>query len=296
MDRSKELMIITIQKRNCKRTVGAFAPDGKGAFIMKRNKIYMMCMILAGILFFGSLGAIVRIYMSYQEGEQVYEELAEYIREPESNKEPEGEKSSEENSEFTFLQVDFESLQSINPEVIAWIQIPALDISYPVAKGTDNDYYLHHMINGETHKSGSIFMDYHNQKDFTDSNTIIYGHNMRDGSMFGTLETYQDSGVYDVYPKFYVYVPGYVYEYHIFSCYAAPVNHVAYTYSFTDVKDYQKFLAVIQASSEYDTGISVSEKDRVITLSTCVNTRKDYRYLVHGRLDQKITIEFYTLY
>ena len=110
------------------------------------------------------------------------------------------EKSSEENSAFTFLQVDFESLQSINPEVIAWIQIPALDISYPVAKGTDNAYYLHHMINGETNKSGSIFMDYHNQEDFTDRNTIIYGHNMRDGSMFGTLEKYQDPGVYDVYP------------------------------------------------------------------------------------------------
>ena len=108
---------------------------------MKRNKIYMMCMILAGILFFGSVGAIVRICMSYREGEQVYEELEEYIREPESTKEPEVEKSSEENSAFTFLQVDFESLQSINPEVIAWIQIPALDISYPVAKGTDNAYY-----------------------------------------------------------------------------------------------------------------------------------------------------------
>ena len=258
---------------------------------MKRNKIYMMCMILAGILFFGSVGAIVRICMSYREGEQGYEELEEYIREPESTKEPEVEKSSEENSAFTFLQVDFESLQSINPEVIAWIQIPALDISYPVAKGTDNAYYLHHMINGETNKSGSIFMDYHNQEDFTDRNTIIYGHNMRDGSMFGTLEKYQDPGVYDVYPKFYVYVPGYVYEYHIFSCYAAPVNNAAYTYSFPDVKDYQDFLGVIQASSEYDTGISVSEKDRVITLSTCVNTRKDYRYLVHGRLDQKISVE-----
>lgn len=258
---------------------------------MKRNKIYMMCMILAGILFLGSVGVIVRICMSYREGEQVYEELEEYIREPESTKEPEEEKSSEENSAFTFLQVDFESLQSINPEVIAWIQIPALDISYPVAKGTDNAYYLHHMINGETNKSGSIFMDYHNQEDFTDRNTIIYGHNMRDGSMFGTLEKYQDPGVYDVYPKFYVYVPGYVYEYHIFSCYAAPVNHAAYTYSFLDVKDYQDFLGVIQASSEYDTGISVSEKDRVITLSTCVNTRKDYRYLVHGRLDQKISVE-----
>ena len=118
----------------------------------------MMCMILAGILFLGSVGVIVRICMSYREGEQVYEELEEYIREPESTKEPEEEKSSEENSAFTFLQVDFESLQSINPEVIAWIQIPALDISYPVAKGTDNAYYLHHMINGKTNFKHALIL------------------------------------------------------------------------------------------------------------------------------------------
>ncbi len=265
---------------------------------MKRNKIYLVCMILAGILFLGSGGVIVRIWMEYQEGEQAYDELAKYVQEQEINPQPsentkhsEGDSAFETDSEFSFLQIDFEDLQNINPEVVGWIQIPALDISYPVAKGTDNDYYLHHLINREAHKSGSIFMDYHNQKDFTDRNTIIYGHNMRDGSMFGTLEKYQDSELCAAYPNFYVYVPGYVYEYRIFSCYAAPVNNAAYTYSFSDVKDYQDFLEVIQASSEYDTGISVSEKDRVITLSTCVNTRKDYRYLVHGRLEQKISME-----
>lgn len=265
---------------------------------MKRNRIYLVCMILAGILFLGSVCAIVHIWMSYREGEQVYDALAEYVQEPETNpKHPKSADKSEEDaadgetSEFAFLQVDFESLQNMNPEVVAWIQVPALDISYPVAKGTDNDYYLHHLINGEAHKSGSIFMDYHNQKDFTDRNTIIYGHNMRDGSMFGTLEQYQDPGLYAAYPNFYVYVPGFVYEYQIFSCYAAPANNTAYTYSFPDETFYQEFLAGIEASAEYDTGIAVTEKDSIITLSTCVNTRKDYRYLVHGRLKQRISME-----
>ena len=75
-------------------------------------------------------------------------------------------------------------------------------------------------------------MDFQNQEDLSDRNTIIYGHNMKDGSMFGTLNQYQSQALYRNYPYFYMYVPGYIYEYQIFSCYAAPTDHPAYTYDF----------------------------------------------------------------
>ena len=185
---------------------------------MKRNKIYMMCMILAGILFFGSVGAIVRICMSYREGEQVYEELEEYIREPESSKEPEVEKSSEENSAFTFLQVDFESLQSINPEVIAWIQIPGIGVDYPVVQGEDNEYYLYHTFQKENNKAGSIFLDYRNHDDFTDRRVILYGHNMKDGSMFSNLKQYQDSVFRKNSGSAYLYLPEKILHLEITAC------------------------------------------------------------------------------
>ena len=133
----------------------------------------------------------------------------------------------EEVAEQGFLQVDFNKLEEINPDVIAWIEIPGLEISYPVVQGRDNDYYLHHLITGENHKSGSIFMDFHNQEDLSDRNSIIYGHNMKDGSMFGTLDQYQSQALYRNYPYFYMYVTGYIYEYQIFSCYAAPTDHPA---------------------------------------------------------------------
>lgn len=160
-----------------------------------------------------------------------------------------------------------------------------------VAIERDNDYYLHHLITGENHKSGSIFMDFHNQENLSDRNSIIYGHNMKDGSMFGTLDQYQSQALYRNYPCFYMYVPGYIYEYQIFSCYAAPTDHPAYTYDFPTSEDYEVFLETLQRSAEYNTGMTVTEEDQVVTLSTCVNTRKDYRYLVHGKLKQKIKME-----
>ena len=122
-------------------------------------------------------------------------------------------------------------------------------------------------------------------------NTIIYGHNMKDGSMFGTLDQYQSQALYRNYPCFYMYVPGYIYEYQIFSCYAAPTDYPAYTYDFPTSEDYEVFLETLQRSAEYNTGTTVTKEDQVVTLSTCVNTRKDYRYLVHGKLKQKIKME-----
>lgn len=111
------------------------------------------------------------------------------------------------------------------------------------------------------------------------------------GSMFGTLDQYQSQALYRNYPCFYMYVPGYIYEYQIFSCYAAPTDHPAYTYDFPTSEDYEVFLETLQRSAEYNTGMTVTEEDQVVTLSTCVNTRKDYRYLVHGKLKQKIKME-----
>lgn len=134
-------------------------------------------------------------------------------------------------------------------------------------------------------------MDFQNQEDLSDRNTIIYGHNMKDGSMFGTLNQYQSQALYRNYPYFYMYVPGYIYEYQIFSCYAAPTDHPAYTYDFPTSEDYEVFLETLQRSAEYNTGMIVTKEDQVVTLSTCVNTRKDYRYLVHGKLKQKIKME-----
>lgn len=168
-------------------------------------------MLLAGILL--AVGALIffawklrGIYGEYQEGEESYEELASFVEEPEDTPKPDEEEPGAEPDGY--LRIDFEGLQVVNPDVIGWVEIPGLAISYPVVQGTDNAYYLHHLFTGEYNSSGSIFADCHNQPDFTDQNTIIYGHNMKNGSMFGTLSRYQDEALWEASPYFYLYVPG----------------------------------------------------------------------------------------
>ena len=133
-------------------------------------------LFLAGILLaIGTLAfsawKLRGIYGEYQEGEDTYEELASFVEEPENKPEPD--KTDIEPDGY--LQIDFEGLQAVNPDVIGWIDIPGLSISYPVVQGTDNAYYLHHLFTGEYNSSGSIFADCHNQPDFTDQNTIKIG-------------------------------------------------------------------------------------------------------------------------
>ena len=154
---------------------------------MKRKKIYGIFMLVAIAVFLFAGGRILQIYLNYQESQKVYEQMEGFtqkIEDQDLSPEAVPGETPEEVAEQGVLQVDFNKLEEINPDVIAWIEIPGLEISYPVVQGRDNDYYLHHLITGENHKSGSIFMDFQNQEDLSDRNTIIYGHNMKDGSMF----------------------------------------------------------------------------------------------------------------
>lgn len=167
----------------------------------------------------------------------------------------------------------------------------ALDISYPVVQGKDNAYYLHHLFSGESNINGSIFVDCHNQPDFTDQNTIVYGHNMKNGSMFGTLDKYQDQTLFEQHPEFYIYLPGKILKYRIFSCYAGRTGSEGYRYHFPEAEDFQIFLDTVSSYGDYDTGTELSVTDRIVTLSTCVNSRRNYRYLVHGKLSSEIITE-----
>lgn len=167
----------------------------------KGNTVLAGLIICLLLVFLAAAGKLFGAYLKYQKGDVSYEKLQEYVQEPEEEESPESEKEKEE-PKNRYLEIDFAGLKAVNPDVIAWIQIPALDISYPVVQGKDNAYYLHHLFSGESNINGSIFVDCHNQPDFTDQNTIVYGHNMKNGSMFGTLDKYQDKELFEQHPEF----------------------------------------------------------------------------------------------
>ena len=168
---------------------------------VKEMGIVAVCLMLLGFGICMGIGT----YLMYRDGEEEYDTLREYVdvEEPKENADSE---DTEENQEET-VTVDFEALKKINREIIAWIRIPDTGIDYPVVQGTDNEYYLKHTFKKTEHVAGSIFLDKDNSPDFSNRKTILYGHNMKDGSMFQGLHKYESESYLQEHNKVYLYLP-----------------------------------------------------------------------------------------
>ena len=181
--------------------------------------------------------------------------------------------------------VDFAQLQRVNPEVIGWIRVGAVNVSYPVTQAKDNDYYLHRTFKKVDNFAGCIFENCANSPHFTDQNTIIYGHNMKNGSMFGQLKKFSEQETLDKNPYFWIFTKDFIYQYRIFS--SSVVSKIGDPYITRFSKDdYQKFIDKSIASSEIDCGdVKVTTDDRIVTLSTCTGNDATRR-IVQGVLVQ----------
>ena len=260
--------------------------EGETGMKNKKAENAITAVLAAAVLLTG--GMSLHSYLSEQRAKNEYDAIRqEVVAEPAAGE------TQEEIAEKNYpeLQIDFAELIRTNQDFRGWLYFPALDISYPVVQGKDNAYYLHHLFSGESNINGSIFVDCHNQPDFTDQNTIVYGHNMKNGSMFGTLDKYQDKELFEQHPEFYLYLPDKILKYRIFSCYAGRTGSEGYRYHFPEAEDFQTFLDTVSSYRDYDTGTELSATDRIVTLSTCVNSRRNYRYLVHGKLSSEIITE-----
>lgn len=178
--------------------------------------------------------------------------------------------------------IDFDSLKEINEDVIGWLEMEAIDINYPIAQAGDNNYYLHRTIQKTDNFAGSIFLDYQNHKNFGDRNSIIYGHNMKNGSMFGTLRKYREQETYDKSPYFWVYTPDFIYKYEIFSCAEVDVYSKDYQITFRTRESFEEFLERCKDQSLVENDVEVEYGDTVITLSTCTGNEAT-RFIVQGK-------------
>lgn len=192
---------------------------------------------------------------------------------------------SEDAQEFS---VDFNALLARNPDVVGWIRFDApAEISYPVVKTNDNKFYLRHNLDKEYSINGTIFMDCNNAGDFGDSNTIIYGHNMLDDSMFGPLLRFKDESYWKESQYFYIYTPeGYKLTYHICGAYSEGPYSDIYTYKFGSDKLHQEYLDQFTSRRLYDTKLSPTITDHIVTLSTC-DAHGKKRFCIQGILTDK---------
>ncbi|MBQ3548833.1 MAG: class B sortase [Oscillospiraceae bacterium] len=185
-----------------------------------------------------------------------------------------------------FLQtVDITALRQTNTDVLGWLHIPGSVISYPLMRSHDNIDYLYHAWDGSPNVAGSIFLEQHNSPDFTDFNTIVYGHSMADGSMFAELHKYQWQDVPETFPYLYIAIDGAVLRYAVFACYEASISSDTYRLSFADDAAREHAIANYLTQSSVTMPLSVTAQDHVLTLSTCTGNQKDLRLVVQAVLD-----------
>ena len=184
--------------------------------------------------------------------------------------------------------IDFESLTAQYPDIYAWIRIPGTRVDYPIVQREgDNGYYLNHTIDGKKRTEGSIYTEDYNSKDFEDANTVIYGHNMKNGSMFKGLHKYKDKQFFLENSDIYIYQKDRILKYRIFAAYVYDNRHLMLSFDFEDENIFRNYLYNVltkrDISSNINTNVDVTADDKIITLSTCNNNDKQ-RYLVQAVL------------
>lgn len=185
---------------------------------MSRKKEYILLVIL-GVIFLAAGGYLFQVWEDYREASAGYQKLKKFIIEkPDVEKDSKGKPKKQEDPEENLPEIDFDGLRAMNGDIVAWIQIPGIGVDYPVVQGKDNEHYLHYTFDRNANKAGSIFLDYRNRADFTDRKVILYGHNMKDGSMFSNLKKYQDAGFRKEQGRVFIYLPEKTLTYEVIEC------------------------------------------------------------------------------
>ena len=187
--------------------------------------------------------------------------------------------------EASFLaDINLKALQEVNQDVLGWISVPGTKLSYPIVQGEDNNEYLYHNWKKEKSISGSIFMESTNRSDFSDFHTIIYGHRMRDRTMFGMLKDYQSLDFLREHPSIYLAYGDDICRYDIFAAYEAGVKSMVYRLDLEENGLEEEFLQFCRESSVLDTGVIPGPGAKILTLSTCTGRGHSTRWVVQGYL------------
>ena len=245
----------------------------------KKNKKYkkvIFNLIVYIILLFILVYSGIKIFKWYKDKTN-NNKIAEQIRDTVIVEE----KNEDENKEES--KVDFNKLKEQNNETVAWIKVNNTNIEYPVVKAKNNDFYLNHSFDKSNNSAGWIFADYRNKFDNTDKNIVIYGHNMKDNSMFGSLKNILNSDWYDneENTNIILYTENEKCIYKVFSIYKIESEDYYIKTEFSDDNNFEQFVNTIKKRSIKEFNTDVSKDDNILTLSTCANNNK-YRVVLHA--------------
>jgi len=236
----------------------------KNIFLSVLTLIFLIILVISIIY-------IVKWFIDGKENRKIVEKVSELIII--DNKENESE-----------YKIDFEKLKEINNQIVGYLKVNGTNIEYPVVQAEDNNYYLKRNLDTEYNSGGWIFADYKNNFDGTDKNIVIYGHNMKDNSMFGSLENVLEEEWYNNEEN---YIINFITEkeeqkYQVFSVYKIENEDYYINTEFKNKEEFINFTNTLKERSIKDFNVELSKEDSIITLSTCANNNK-YRVVLHAK-------------
>lgn len=267
---------------------------------MKRKLRGVLIAVLS-LVFLGSLAGIAVHMVNERRGAEDYAEAASLVKLPDlpaggnARPRPTPDQTEEGGAPAVnyvwedpyadaLRDMDFTALREVNPDVAGWIVIPDTVISYPLLQGADNAYYLSHTWKGDRNAVGAIFLESRCARDLSSFNTIVYGHRMRGGSMFGTLKYFARADYWQAHPYVYIATDQGQYTYSIFSVYEAELDSDTYRISFADETERRTAVENYISRSVVETGVVPTAEDRILTLSTCTGNGHATRWVVQAVL------------
>ena len=251
-----------------------------------KNKIrIVLCCIFLSIAVYAGYN-IIKIQSEYKKGADTYKEIDKYTIEQtvarSSDNTEETVEATEE--EKPYPKVDFAGLKAVNGDVIGWIYVPDTEINYPIVHTTDNEYYLDHMVDRTENPAGAIFLDTRNPSDLSDLHSIIYGHHMKNGSMFAALKGYKKQNFFDEHKNGYLITEDAVYRIDFFAGHVANVEENAWQLDFSDGTEFDNWIKSLKEVSAFKSDVNPEYGDKVFTLSTCSYEFDDARFVLSGKL------------
>lgn len=248
---------------------------------MKSKIIYKIIFFVACIIFILSAAMLIKLYLPEKDTMSQYK----------NNKNESGTTSvAETEQELPDNPINFTKLKNTNKDVYAWIEVPDTPIDYAVvqsSKGKDDLFYLNHNIEQNYEFAGMIFSQKKNARDFSDPVTVLYGHNMNNGSMFAGLHKFEDKDFFDTHDTFYIYMPGHILTYKVVSAYVYDDRHILNSFDFSKKKDLKEYIESVTNPKSIVCNVredmNITTKDKILTLSTCTSNDSQ-RYLVQGVL------------
>lgn len=257
-----------------------------------RKSIFKTARILFTIAFLIIVGWMARDWFVEQRAQKQFEELQQNVEvvELETEESIEVDVLAELGIDPMEKNLNWDEIKATNEHIYAWIYIPNTNVDYPVLQHpTDDTYYLDYNLDGTKGYPGCIYSEHrYNSTDWTDFNTLLYGHNMKNGTMFRTLHNFEDRSFFEENRYIYIYTPEHVYVYDIFAAYANEAKHILVVYDNSTPAGRQQYLddlfGIRSMSAHFRSDVEVTTDSNILTLVTCISGQPNQRYFVQGIL------------